>query len=105
MVGTETKDLKIVLLKNRRPAQPSGFPRLNSFLQQELDFIMKRESELNKASTIYFTQHFSVFLTIWLTTLNPQEKSTWRSDVRSALRAASQLPGREPTDVDDAPAH
>ena len=28
----------------------------------------------------------------------------WRSDVRSAIRAASQLPGRGPTDVDDAPA-
>ena len=24
----------------------------------------------------------------------------WRSDVRSAMRAASQLPGRGPTDVD-----
>ena len=31
----------------------------------------------------------------------------WRStstSVRSAMLAASQLPGREPTDVDDAPA-
>ena len=25
--------------------------------------------------------------------------------MRSAMRAACQLPGREPTDVDDAPAH
>ena len=32
------------------------------------------------------------------------ERSTWRSGVRSAMRAASQLPGTEPTDVDDAPA-
>ena len=31
-------------------------------------------------------------------------RSTWRSGVRSAMRAASQLPGRGPTDVDDAPA-
>ena len=30
--------------------------------------------------------------------------STWRSGVRSAMRAASQLPGKGPTDVDDAPA-
>ena len=29
-------------------------------------------------------------------------KSTWRSGVRSAMRAASQLPGKGPTDVDDA---
>ena len=33
-----------------------------------------------------------------------QERSTWRSSVRSAVRPASQLPGRGPTDVDDAPA-
>ena len=32
-----------------------------------------------------------------------QEWSTWRSGVRSAMRAASQLPGKGPTDVDDAP--
>ena len=39
-----------------------------------------------------------------LRTVDPQEKSTWRSGVRSAMRAASQLPGRGPTDVDDVPA-
>ena len=37
-------------------------------------------------------------------TVDPQERSTWRSGVRSAMRAASQLPGKGPTDVDDAPA-
>ena len=39
-----------------------------------------------------------------LTTVDPQERSTSRSGVRSAMRAASQLPGRGATDVDDAPA-
>ena len=39
-----------------------------------------------------------------LTTVDPQERSTWKSDVRSAMRADSQLPGKGPTDVDDAPA-
>ena len=39
-----------------------------------------------------------------LTTVDPQERSTWRSGVGSAMRAASQLPGRGPTAVDDAPA-
>ena len=38
------------------------------------------------------------------TTVDPQERSTWRSGVRFAMRAASQLPGKGPTDVDDAPA-
>ena len=39
-----------------------------------------------------------------LMTVDPQERSTWRSGVRSAMHAASQLPGRGPTDVDEAPA-
>ena len=41
-----------------------------------------------------------------LTTVDPQERSTWRLGVtvRSAMRAASQLPAKGPTDVDDAPA-
>ena len=38
------------------------------------------------------------------TTADPQERSTWRSGVRSSMRAASQLPARGPTDLDDAPA-
>ena len=38
------------------------------------------------------------------TLVDPQERSTWRSGVRSAMCAASQLPGKGPTDVDDAPA-
>ena len=41
-----------------------------------------------------------------LTTVDPQERNTWRSGVRSAMRAAtcSHSPGSGPTDVDDAPA-
>ena len=39
-----------------------------------------------------------------LTTVDPQERSTWRSGERSAMPAVSQLPGRGPTYVDDAPA-
>ena len=30
----------------------------------------------------------------------PYDRHTWRSGMRSAIRAASQLPGRGPTDVD-----
>ena len=36
-----------------------------------------------------------------LSAINPHD--TWRSGVRSAMRAASQLSGRGPTDVDVAP--
>ena len=38
-----------------------------------------------------------------LSAINPHDRCTWRSDVRSAMRAASQLSGRGPTDVDVAP--
>ena len=33
----------------------------------------------------------------------PHDRHIWRSDVRSAMQAASQLPGKGPTDVDVAP--
>ena len=36
--------------------------------------------------------------------VDPQERSTWRPGVRSAMCAASQLPGKGTTEVDDAPA-
>ena len=38
-----------------------------------------------------------------LSTINPHDRRTWRSGVRSAMHAASQLSGRGPTDVDVAP--
>ena len=39
-----------------------------------------------------------------LNEVDPLDKDVWRSNVRSVMRAASHLPRREPTDVDDAPA-
>ena len=38
-----------------------------------------------------------------LSAIDPHDRHTWRSGVRAAIRAASQLPGRGPTDVDVAP--
>ena len=38
-----------------------------------------------------------------LSAINPHDRRTWRSGVRPAMRAASQLSGRGPTDVDVAP--
>ena len=38
-----------------------------------------------------------------LSAIDPQDRDTWRSGVRSAMHAASQLPGRGPTVVDIAP--
>ena len=38
-----------------------------------------------------------------LLAINPHDRHTWRSGVRSGMHAASQLPGRGPTDMDVAP--
>ena len=38
-----------------------------------------------------------------LLAINPHDRHTWRSGVRSAMRAANQLSGRGPTGVDVAP--
>ena len=38
-----------------------------------------------------------------LSAINPHDRRTWRSGVRSAMCAASQLSGRGPADVDVAP--
>ena len=35
-----------------------------------------------------------------LSAINPHDRRTWRSGVRSVMRAASQLSGRGPTDMD-----
>ena len=35
-----------------------------------------------------------------LSAIDPHNRHTWRSGVRSAMRATSQLPGRGHTDVD-----
>ena len=39
-----------------------------------------------------------------LNEVDPCDRDVWRSSMKSAMHAASQLHGREPTDVDDAPA-
>ena len=38
-----------------------------------------------------------------LSAVSPNDRHTWRSGMRSAMRAGSQLPGKGPTDVDVAP--
>ena len=38
-----------------------------------------------------------------LSAIDPHDRDNWRSGVRSAMRAASQLPGKGPTVVDMAP--
>ena len=39
-----------------------------------------------------------------LNEVDPCDRNVWKSNARSAMGTTSQLPGGEPTDVDDAPA-
>ena len=39
-----------------------------------------------------------------LNEVDPCDRNVWRPSVRTVMPTASQLPGKEPTDVDDAPA-
>ena len=54
---------------------------------QELTFIVK----------------YCPFTWVYICCMHPHDRDTWRSGVRSAMSAASQLPGRGPTVVDMAP--
>ena len=79
----------------REDSNQSAHPHSFSFLPEEmLDPLLPIVCPLN--TLIRLSQK--------LTTVYPQERSTRKSGVRSAIHAASQLPGRGPTDVDDAPA-
>ena len=45
-----------------------------------------------------------MILTLRLNEVDPCDMDVWRSNVRFAMCAATQLPGEEPTGIDDAPA-
>ena len=64
-------------------------------------------------ATLFFTKKVALIRCLiterdrreWkLKEVDPCDRDVWNFSVRSAMREASQLPGREPTDVDDAPA-
>ena len=72
--------------------------------------------EVKKSTTLWARRGFLVHCSMtwkqlterdrreWkLSAIDPHDRDTWRSGVRSAMRAASQLPGRGPTVVDMAP--
>ena len=69
----------------------------NQWLEYEALFPFIKPKNSKKKSN--FSKKTSV-----VTTVDPQERSTWSSGVRSAMHAASKLPGWGLTDVDDAPA-
>ena len=73
-----------------------------SYLQLWRPLCSAEQNHLGNFGRGHFEEHFcEIILNLdqWF-----KKRSTWRSGVRSAMRAASQLPGKGHTDVDDAPA-
>ena len=94
---TTVQGSKIVLVRSYlRVSQAAGQVNILIFLL---------EIKFSPCMLINFVmQGKCLFSDISRPAVDPQERSTLRSGVRSAMRAASQLPGKGPTDVDDAPA-
>ena len=85
-----------------RPPDKSVYSKTNFLISYDMQIDGKRGAGRPKQTWKKLTEKDC---REWkLTTVDPQERSTWRSGVRSAMRAASQLPEKRPTDVDDAPA-
>ena len=59
------------------------------------------ENIFNIEIICYLRKSYPAFKLVFI--VDPHDRDTWRSGVRSAMRAASQLPGRGPTVVDMAP--
>ena len=96
-LGIEDLDL---ILKERRPQWYGHVEHSNGAVKTAFGIQVdgKRGSGRPKMTWKQLT------CTEWkLSAINPHERRTWRSGVRSAMHAASQLSGRGPTDVEVAP--
>ena len=101
-LGIEELDL---ILKERRLHWYVHVERSNGAVKTAFDIQVdgKQEPERPKITWKQLTERDC---REWkLSAINPHDRytPTWRSGVRSAMCAASQLPGRGPTDVDVAP--
>ena len=99
-VGTEDLDL---ILKERRLRWYVQVGHSNGAVKTAFDIqiVGKRGHERPKMTWKQVTERDCKE---WkLSAVDPHDRDTWRSGVRSAMRAASQLPGRGPTVVDIAP--
>ena len=99
-LGIEDLDL---ILKERRLRWYGHVERSNGAVKTAFDIQVdgKREPGRSKMTWKQLTGGIAESGSSWLSTL--MIDCTWRSGVRSAMRAASQLSGRGPTDVDVAP--
>ena len=95
-LGIEDLDL---ILKERRLRWYGHMERSNGAVKTAFDIQVdgKRGPGRPKTTWKQLTERWK------LSAINPHDRHTWRSGVRSAMRAASQLSGRGPTGVDVAP--
>ena len=96
-LGIEDLDL---ILKERRLRWYGHMERSNSAVKTAFDIQVdgKRGPERPKMTWKQLTERDR---REWkLSAIDPHDRDTWRSGVRSAMRAASQLPGRGSTVVD-----
>ena len=99
-LGIEDLDL---ILKERRLRWYGHVERSNGAVKTAFDIQVdgKRESGRSKMTWKQLTERDC---RKWkLSAINPHDRHTWRSGVRFAMHAASQLSGRGSTDVDVAP--
>ena len=100
ILGTEDLDL---ILKERRLRRYGHVERSNGAVKAAFDIHVngKRGPGRSKMTWKQLTERDR---REWkLSAIDPHDTDTWRSGVRSAMRAACQLPGRGLTVVDMAP--
>ena len=99
-LGIEDLDL---ILKERRLRWYGHVERSNGAVKTAFDIQVSRKRGPGRPK-MTLKQLIERDCREWmLSAIDPHDRHTWRSGVRSAICTASQLPGRGPTDVNVAP--
>ena len=99
-LGIEDLDL---ILKERRLRWYGHVQRSNGAIKSAYDIQVEGKRRLGRPKMTW-KQLTERDRREWkLSAVHPHDRDTWRYGVRSAMRAASQLPGRGPTEVDIVP--
>ena len=97
LVQLEIEDLDLIL-KERRLRWYGHGKRSNGAVKTAFDIQVDGKHGLERPEMQQLTERDC---RVWkMSTIDPHDRHTWRSGMRSAMHAASQPPGRGPTDVD-----
>ena len=97
LLGIEDLDF---ILKERRLRWYGHVERSNSAVKTAFDIQVNRKRGPGRPKMTWKQLTESDRREWKLSAIDPHDRDTWRSGVRSAMRAASQLPGNGPTVVD-----